>query len=183
MPGAVESFERVAALYDAYVLSTSPWENPSAWSDKLLWVQRHLGAPAYKRLILSHHKNLNAGDYLIDDAPRTASIGSAERTFTSARRSFLTGKPSWRSSRKRFPASVPTLEQLHCQVDISTQRTAVALSVHVFGITKPAGRVGFEPIAVYDADVAGAWARTCTCTSKSGSGLRMERILHGQDEY
>ena len=24
---------------------------------------------AYKRLILSHHKNLNRGDYLIDDRP------------------------------------------------------------------------------------------------------------------
>jgi 5'(3')-deoxyribonucleotidase len=35
--------------------------------DKLLWVKRHLGAQAYKRLILTHHKHLNAGDYLIDD--------------------------------------------------------------------------------------------------------------------
>ena len=35
--------------------------------DKLLWVKRHLGSQAYKRLILSHHKHLNAGDYLIDD--------------------------------------------------------------------------------------------------------------------
>lgn len=26
-----------------------------------------LGEVAYKRLILSHHKNLNKGDYLIDD--------------------------------------------------------------------------------------------------------------------
>ena len=25
--------------------------------------------PAYKRLILSHHKDLNRGDYLIDDRP------------------------------------------------------------------------------------------------------------------
>ena len=67
VPGAVESFEQLAALYHTYILSTSPWENPSAWSDKLLWVKQHLGAPAYKRLILSHHKNLNAGDYLTDD--------------------------------------------------------------------------------------------------------------------
>lgn len=67
LPDAVESFEYLAGLYDAYILSTSPWENPSAWSDKLLWVKRHLGRPAYKRLILSHHKNLNSGHYLIDD--------------------------------------------------------------------------------------------------------------------
>jgi 5'-nucleotidase len=71
MPGAVESFHKLAAVFDTYILSTAPWNNPSAWSDKLLWVKKHLGgepdSPAYKRLILSHHKNLNAGDYIIDD--------------------------------------------------------------------------------------------------------------------
>lgn len=67
MPGAIEAFAELSGLYDTYLLSTAPWNNPSAWSDKLLWVQRHLGAAAYKRLILSHHKNLNRGDYLIDD--------------------------------------------------------------------------------------------------------------------
>lgn len=64
---AVESFEELATLYDAYILSTSPWGNPSAWSDKLLWVQKHLGTSAYKRLILSHHKHLNVDHYLVDD--------------------------------------------------------------------------------------------------------------------
>lgn len=64
---AVTSFEKLAQRYDTYILSTAPWGNPSAWTDKLLWVQKYLGKPAYKRLILSHHKNLNDGDYLIDD--------------------------------------------------------------------------------------------------------------------
>jgi len=36
-------------------------------SDKLVWVKKYLGTHAYKRLILSHHKELNIGDYLIDD--------------------------------------------------------------------------------------------------------------------
>ena len=67
MEGAVEAFEELAELYDTYILSTAPWENPSAWSDKLLWVKKHLGDKAYKRLILSHHKNLNDGHFLIDD--------------------------------------------------------------------------------------------------------------------
>ena len=43
-------------------------------TDKLEWVHRHLGrgpdSPAYKRLILSHHKNLVTGDFIVDD--RTA---------------------------------------------------------------------------------------------------------------
>jgi 5'(3')-deoxyribonucleotidase len=67
LPDAIESVERLTPLFDTYVLSTAPWENPTAWSDKLEWVKRHLGDFAYKRLILSHHKNLNLGDFLVDD--------------------------------------------------------------------------------------------------------------------
>lgn len=67
MPGALEAYAALARRFDTYVLSTAPWENPSAWSDKLLWVKRHLGAPAHKRLILTHHKDLNGGDFLVDD--------------------------------------------------------------------------------------------------------------------
>ena len=70
MPGAIEAFERLSKKYDVYILSTAPWHNPTAWSDKLLWVQRYLGDVAYKRLILSHHKNLCSGDYIIDDRTR-----------------------------------------------------------------------------------------------------------------
>lgn len=66
-PHAIESFHELAAKFDTYVLSTAPWENPSAWSDKLLWVKRHLGPAAYKRLILTHDKNLNLGHFLVDD--------------------------------------------------------------------------------------------------------------------
>lgn len=65
--GAIESVEKLSKIYDTYLLSTAPWDNPSAWSDKLIWVKKYLGKVAYKRLILSHHKNLNRGDYLIDD--------------------------------------------------------------------------------------------------------------------
>ena len=70
LDGAVTSFKKLSAIYDTYILSTAPWENPTAWSDKLTWVKKYLGAQAHKRLILSHNKNLNLGDYLIDD--RTA---------------------------------------------------------------------------------------------------------------
>ena len=71
MPGAIEAVHTLAEHYDVYVLSTAPWANPSAWSDKVGWIQRHFGSHdnsvLYKRLILSHHKNLNRGDFLIDD--------------------------------------------------------------------------------------------------------------------
>lgn len=66
--GAIEGFQFLAKHFDTYILSTAPWNNPSAWCDKLEWVKKHLGDAAYKRLILTHHKDLNRGDYLIDDS-------------------------------------------------------------------------------------------------------------------
>ena len=68
--GAIEAFQVLSEKFDSYILSTAPWENSSAWSDKNEWVKKYLGITAYKRLILSHNKHLNIGDYLIDD--RTA---------------------------------------------------------------------------------------------------------------
>ncbi len=65
--GAIESYKQLAEHYDTYILTTSPWNNPSAPCDKLQWVKQYLGDVAYKRIIMSHHKNLNRGDYLIDD--------------------------------------------------------------------------------------------------------------------
>jgi 5'(3')-deoxyribonucleotidase len=67
MQNAIESFKLLCANYDTYILSTSPWENATALNDKLNWVKKYLGFHAHKRLILSHHKHLNHGDYLIDD--------------------------------------------------------------------------------------------------------------------
>ena len=69
MSGAIEAFEilRKSPKYDVYVLSSAPWQNPATWTYKRLWVEKYLGKSAFKRLILSHHKNLCAGDYLIDD--------------------------------------------------------------------------------------------------------------------
>ena len=65
--GAIEAFNELSEAFDTYILSTAPWKNPTAWSDKLRWVHEHLGESAYKRLILTHHKDLNAGDFLVDD--------------------------------------------------------------------------------------------------------------------
>ena len=64
---AIDAYEKLSQKYDTYILSTAPWDNPSAWSDKIIWVKKYLGSSAHKRLILSHNKNLNFGDYLIDD--------------------------------------------------------------------------------------------------------------------
>ena len=65
--GVMEAMDALKEKYDIYILSTAPWNNPTAWADKLSWVKQYLGETCHKRLILSHHKDLNNGDYLIDD--------------------------------------------------------------------------------------------------------------------
>ena len=60
VPGAIDAIERLADHFDVYILSTAPWDNPSAWSDKLNWVILHLSDYFTKRLILCHHKELSS---------------------------------------------------------------------------------------------------------------------------
>lgn len=80
LPGVYEDLEPIADAiasvnillnhkdYDVYFLSTAPWDNPEAWMHKRLWIAKHFNEKLVrKRLILSHHKHLLIGDYLVDD--------------------------------------------------------------------------------------------------------------------
>ena len=67
MPGAIEAAHRLQELYDVYILSTAPWKNPTAASDKVAWVSKYMDDVFHKRMIITHCKNLCQGDYLIDD--------------------------------------------------------------------------------------------------------------------
>ncbi len=67
MPGAIEAVQLLAKHYDVYILSTSPWGNTTAASDKIEWVKKHMNGVFHKRVILTHHKELLMGDFLIDD--------------------------------------------------------------------------------------------------------------------
>lgn len=58
-----------ATNYNVYFLSTAPWDNPSAWTDKRLWIEEQFGEKINRRLILTHRKDLVKGDILIDDRP------------------------------------------------------------------------------------------------------------------
>lgn len=73
MPGAVEAFYKLSKYFDSYILTTASWRSTTACDDKKQWVKHYLGqseeSPAYKRLIISHRKELNRGDFLIDDRP------------------------------------------------------------------------------------------------------------------
>ncbi|MBX2964583.1 MAG: hypothetical protein KF845_00455 [Cyclobacteriaceae bacterium] len=93
---AVESYHELCEHFDTYILSTSPWKNESAPGDKLAWVKKYIGEKGYKRLILTHHKNLNMGNYLVDDRKNN---GASE--FTGEWIHFKTPKfPDWITVKK-----------------------------------------------------------------------------------
>lgn len=67
MPGAIEAMHELQKHYDLFILSTAPWKNPSAWSDKVTWVTKYLDDVFHKRMVITHRKDLCQGDYFIDD--------------------------------------------------------------------------------------------------------------------
>lgn len=90
--GAIEGFRKLMEYYDVYVLSTAPWENVTALSEKNAWIKEYL-PEAYKRVIYSHNKHLCVGDYLIDDRLKNGS-----EKFTGELIHFGTDKyPDWDS--------------------------------------------------------------------------------------
>jgi len=71
--GAIKTLKELNKYFDLYILSTAPWDNPNAWKQKRDWIEKFFGKGEenifYKKVILSHHKDLNDGDILIDDRP------------------------------------------------------------------------------------------------------------------
>lgn len=93
MSGAIEAVHKLQKHYDLFILSTAPWKNPSAWSDKIEWVTKYLDDVFHKRLVITHHKELCQGDYLIDDRGKN---GASE--FAGKWIQFGSGQfPDWKS--------------------------------------------------------------------------------------
>ncbi|MBO4531868.1 MAG: hypothetical protein J5767_14655 [Paludibacteraceae bacterium] len=67
MPGAIPAVRKLNEVYDIYILSTAPWGNPLAWTEKVLWLKNRFGDLFKKKVILTHRKDLIRGDILIDD--------------------------------------------------------------------------------------------------------------------
>ena len=65
--GSIQSINKLKDFYEIYFLSSPMWEVPESFMDKRLWIHDKFGDWARKRLILSHQKDLNIGDYLVDD--------------------------------------------------------------------------------------------------------------------
>lgn len=79
--GAIDAVRQLSCKYDCYILSTAPWKNPSAWSDKVAWVTKYFDEVFHKKIILTHNKDLlNDGkSLLIDDRPNHGAENFGDR--------------------------------------------------------------------------------------------------------
>jgi 5'(3')-deoxyribonucleotidase len=93
MPGALDAIEQLKDHYEIYFLSTPMWNIPESLMDKRLWLEKTFGDFAKKRLILTHRKDLNIGEYLIDDR-----LKNGAEKFCGTHIHFGTPKfPNWQS--------------------------------------------------------------------------------------
>lgn len=68
--GAIDAVHQLFEHYEVYFLSIPMWNVPASFTGKRIWIYNYFGQKALKRLILTHRKDLNIGDYLIDDRLR-----------------------------------------------------------------------------------------------------------------
>ncbi len=64
---ATAAFTILSNKFDVWILTAPSIQNPLCYTEKREWVETHLGYAAAEKLILSPHKGLLIGDYLIDD--------------------------------------------------------------------------------------------------------------------
>ncbi|MEM9865044.1 MAG: hypothetical protein AAF938_25805 [Myxococcota bacterium] len=65
--GAIDAVRELARLADVWILTAPSVYNPLSYTEKRLWVEKHLGFDMCHRLILSPDKSLLRGDVLVDD--------------------------------------------------------------------------------------------------------------------
>lgn len=72
IPGAINAVKKLlkSDKYTVYFLSSPMWALPECFMDKRIWLEDYFGDEARHRLILTKRKDLNIGDYLIDDTTR-----------------------------------------------------------------------------------------------------------------
>ena len=56
-----------SGIYELFIATTAPWNNPGSLVHKRLWIEKHFGNLFYKKMFITHRKDLLIGDYLIDD--------------------------------------------------------------------------------------------------------------------
>lgn len=78
---AVESYHILTEHYNVLLLTSAPWLCHESAMDKRIWAERELGPKIKKNIIISHHKGLCMGDYLIDDRLKNGVLDFKGRHF------------------------------------------------------------------------------------------------------
>lgn len=65
--GAIEAVNKLQEKYDVWILTRPSFPNLNCYTEKAIWVRKHLGYEMQKKLILAGDKSFLIGDYLIDD--------------------------------------------------------------------------------------------------------------------
>jgi len=95
IPGAFDAVNKLLddSRFEIYFLSTAPWNNPSAWTDKRIWLENIFGNKISRRLILTHRKDLLKGNFLIDDRPNNGAANFEGKILKFSSSAF----PDWGS--------------------------------------------------------------------------------------
>lgn len=64
---AIESYKLLETKFNVYILTRPSYWNPLCYTEKRIWVEKHLGLDTCKKLIICWDKSLLKGKYLIDD--------------------------------------------------------------------------------------------------------------------
>lgn len=67
MHNAINAFKFLEKNFNVHILTAPSVDNPLCYTEKAVWVKKHLGKDAASRMVITGHKNLLMGDYLIDD--------------------------------------------------------------------------------------------------------------------
>lgn len=100
--GAIEAVNKLFEIFDVYFLSTPMYEIPESYMGKRIWLEKHFGEKAKKRLTLTHRKDLSIGEFLVDDRIKN---GAGE--FTGKHIHFATPEfPNWETTLKYLEDNV-----------------------------------------------------------------------------
>ncbi|MBR1678327.1 MAG: esterase [Bacteroidales bacterium] len=73
---AFKVFHQLTEWYDTYIVSSADPNRPEEWGKAVEWTEKHLGVPAWNRVIAGNHPELLMGDYLISRRPCEAFMGT-----------------------------------------------------------------------------------------------------------
>ena len=92
---SIESINYLKSIehIDVYILTAPSVKNPHCYTEKRLWIEKHLGIDMTEKLIITANKGLNKGEYLIDDHIS----GKGQENFEGIILQFGSEKfPSWK---------------------------------------------------------------------------------------